>query len=193
MVKDIVDTFYNLAKAHKLVRSFKYDRLSKGAGIGDELMPHVFLEDPIYFGVADTTTGTIPVTVNFDVVITKQLLDNWKLPKPTSETGQNLCHSIALNFIARLRNAYTDPDQDSMFQVSSWTITTLRHWYDNDCDGVRVSLILNAKNDINYCDEDSHFDDSKEFDISKVLPSIDTDGAEGCSAKFGYKLCNITL
>ena len=102
MIKEIVNLFYKLSEKHKLIRSFKYDRLSKGAGVGDELMPHVFLEDPLYFGNATTNSGTIPVTVNFNIVITPQLLENWGI-YPSTETGQNLCHSIALNFIARLR------------------------------------------------------------------------------------------
>lgn len=191
MVKDIVDLFYELSEKHKLIRSFKYDRLSKGAGVGDEMMPHVFLEDPLYFGNTDTTTGTVPVTINFDIVITPQLLENWGI-NPSTEAGQNLCHGIALNFIAKIRQMMKDGDLLNVSSIASWNFVTLKHWYDNDCDGVRCTLVLNVKNEINFCDIDEHFDEEKEFDIKKYLPEIDTDDAQGCVV-FDNKLPKFSL
>lgn len=191
MIKEIVNLFYKLSEKHKLIRSFKYDRLSKGAGVGDELMPHVFLEDPLYFGNATTNSGTIPVTVNFNIVITPQLLENWGI-YPSTETGQNLCHSIALNFIARLRQMIKNGDISYVTGIDSWNFITLKHWYDNDADGVRCTLVIEVKNDINYCDTDEHFDENKEFDIKKYLPEIETDDASGCSI-FSNKLSKFEL
>ena len=179
MVKDIVHLFYELSEKHKLIRSFKYDRLSKGAGVGDEMMPHVFLEDPLYFGNADTNSGTVPVTINFDIVITPQLLENWGI-NPSTEAGQNLCQGIALNFIAKIRQMMKDGDLLNVTSIASWNFVTLKHWYDNDCDGVRCTLVLNVRNEINFCDTDEHFDENKEFDIKKYLPEIETDDAQGC-------------
>ena len=191
MVKDIVDLFYELSEKHKLIRSFKYDRLSKGAGVGDEMMPHVFLEDPLYFGNTDTTTGTVPVTINFDIVITPQLLENWGI-NPSTEAGQNLCHGIALNFIAKIRQMMKDGDLLNVLSIASWNFVTLKHWYDNDCDGVRCTLVLNVRNEINFCDTDEHFDEEKEFDIKKYLPEIETDDAQGCVV-FDNKLTKFSL
>ena len=191
MVKDIVDLFYELSEKHKLIRSFKYDRLSKGAGVGDEMMPHVFLEDPLYFGNTDTTTGTVPVTINFDIVITPQLLENWGI-NPSTVAGQNLCHGIALNFIAKIRQMIQNGDLLSVSSIASWNFVTLKHWYDNDCDGVRCTLVLNVRNEINFCDIDEHFDEEKEFDIKKYLPEIETDDAQGCVV-FDNKLPKFSL
>ena len=191
MVKDIVDLFYELSEKHKLIRSFKYDRLSKGAGVGDEMMPHVFLEDPLYFGNTDTTTGTVPVTINFDIVITPQLLENWGI-NPSTEAGQNLCHGIALNFIAKIRDMMKDGDLLNVSSIASRNFVTLKHWYDNDCDGVRCTLVLNVRNEINFCDIDEHFDEEKEFDIKKYLPEIETDDAQGCVV-FDNKLPKFSL
>lgn len=191
MVKDIVDLFYELSEKHKLIRSFKYDRLSKGAGVGDEMMPHVFLEDPLYFGNTDTTTGTVPVTINFDIVITPQLLENWGI-NPSTEAGQNLCHGIALNFIAKIRQMMKDGDLLNVSSIASWNFVTLKHWYDNDCDGVRCTLVLNVKNEINFCDIDEHFDEEKEFNLQQYLPDIKTDDASGC-AVFSNKLSKFDL
>ena len=191
MVKDIVDLFYELSEKHKLIRSFKYDRLSKGAGVGDEMMPHVFLEDPLYFGKTDTTTGTVPVTINFDIVITPQLLENWGI-NPSTEAGQNLCHGIALNFIAKIRQMMKDGDLLNVSSIASWNFVTLKHWYDNDCDGIRCTLVLNVRNEINFCDIDEHFDEEKEFDIKKYLPEIETDDAQGCVV-FDNKLPKFSL
>lgn len=178
--------FYHLSEKHKLIRSFKYDRLSKGAGVGDELMPHVFLEDPLYFGNTDTKTGTLPVTINFDVVVTPQLLENWNI-YPTTESGENLCYHIALNFIARIRQMIQNGDLDWVSSIASWNFITLKHWYDNDCLGVRFTIVLNVKNQINFCDTDEHFDEEKEFNLQQYLPDIKTDDAQGC-AVFSSKL-----
>lgn len=189
MISALVKIFYDLAREHKLVKSFKYDRLSKGAGVGSEMMPHVFLEDPIFFGETDLTTGTVPVTINFDVVITPQMLNNYSV-YPSTEAGQSLCESIAKNFIARLRHDIREGHRD-IIGIVSWSILTLKHWYDNDCDGVRVTLVLNVKNDINFCDVEAHFDPEKEFKIEEPLADIDTDGAAGC-AVFDKKLPKIS-
>lgn len=186
MVSSIVKTFYNLAKEHKLVKSFKYDKVSKGMGIGNELMPHVFLEDPIFFGETDLSKGVVPVSVNFEVMITPQMLNNYSV-YPSTEAGQALCESIAKNFIARLRQIVNDGDPD-IKGIVSWTILTLKHYYDNDCDGVMVSLVLNVKNDINFCDIDAHFDPDKEFKVEQPLADIDTDEATGCAVFSEKKL-----
>lgn len=191
MIKEIVNLFYKLSEKHKLIRSFKYDRLSKGAGVGDEMMPHVFLEDPLYFGNTDTTTGTVPVTINFDVVVTPQLLENWKIYAST-EAGQNLCYHIALNFIAKIREMIKDGVLEWVLSIASWNFITLKHWYDNDADGVRFTIVLNVRNQINFCDTDEHFDEEKEFDIKKYLPEIETDDASGCSI-FSNKLSKFDL
>lgn len=192
MIKDIVNLFYKLSEKHKLIRSFKYDRLSKGAGVGDEMMPHCFLEDPLYFGNADTTNGTVPVTINFDIVITPQLLENWGI-NPSTEAGQNLCQGIALNYIAKIRQIIKySIDDNYISSIASWNFVTLKHWYDNDCDGVRCTLVLNVRNEIQFCDIDEHFDEEKEFDIKKYLPEIETDDASGC-AIFSNKLSKFDL
>lgn len=185
MVNTIVNTFYNLAKEHKLVRGFKYDKVSKGMGVGDEIHPFVFLEDPLWFGDTNLTTGVVPVTVNFEVLITPQMLNNYSV-YPSTESGQALCESIGKNFIARLKQFVADGDPN-IKGVVSWNFMTLKHFYDNDADGVRFTLVLNVKNDINFCDTDAHFDPDKEFKIEEPLGEIDTDSAQGC-AVFDHKL-----
>ena len=65
MIKDIVDLFYRLSEQHKLVKSFKYDRVSKGAGVGDEFHPMVFLEDPLFFGNASAQVNLFFIGVDF--------------------------------------------------------------------------------------------------------------------------------
>lgn len=185
MIHKIVKLFHDLSEKHRLIKSFKYDRLSKGMGIGDELMPHVFLEDPIYIGEANTTTGVVPVTVNFDIVITPQMLNNYSV-YPSTEAGQNLCENIALNFIARLKEM-TGEGNDLVKGIVGWSFVTLKHWSDNDADGVRCTLIINVKNEINFCDVSEHFDPDKEFNIGQYLTDIKTDDANGC-AVFDHKL-----
>lgn len=179
MINSIVKLFYDLSRQHKLIRSFKYDVPSKGMGIGDELMPHVFLEQPLWFSDTNLTTGVVPVTVNFDIVITPQMLNNYSV-YPSTEAGQNLCYRIGLNFIAKIRQRISEND-DLFKGIVGWTVMTLKHWSDNDADGVRFSLVLNVKNLINFCDVSEHFDPDKEFNIGQYLTDIKTDDATGCA------------
>ena len=179
MIKNLVELFYNLSEKHKLVRGFKYGRLSKDMGIGSEAHPFVFLEQPLYFGNTDTTTGTVPVTLNVDFLITPQMLENYDI-YPSTEAGQNLMYHIGLNFIAKIREMIKDGDLDWVSSIASWNWLTLYHFYDNDADGVRFTIVLNVRNQINFCDIDEHFDEEKEFDIKKYLPEIKTDDAQGC-------------
>lgn len=180
MILDIVNLFYKLSKEHKLVKGFKYDRISKGMGVGDEYHPLVFLEDPIFLNIASLRNGVIPATINFNVVVTPQKGENLnKYPKV--EFLQSLCEDIALNFIAKIRDMIKEDEADGIESVVSWNILTLRHWSDNDACGVRVTLVLNVKNEINFCDLDEHFDPEKEFDFDQYLPIYNTDDAIGCA------------
>lgn len=191
MIKNIVELFYHLSEKHKLVRGFKYGTLSKDMGIGSEAHPFVFLEQPMYFGNTDTTTGTVPVTLNVDFLITPQMLENYGI-YPSTESGQNLCYHIGLNFIARIRQMIQNGDLEWISSIASWNWLTLYHFYDNDADGVRFTIVLNVRNQINFCDTDEHFDEEKEFDIKKYLPEIETDDAQGCSI-FSNKLSKFDL
>lgn len=191
MIKNLVSLFYKLSEKHKLVRGFKYGTLSKDMGIGSEAHPFVFLEQPLYFGNTDTTTGTVPVTLNVDFLITPQMLENYGI-YPSTEAGQNLMYHIGLNFIARIRQMIQNGVLDWVSSIASWNFITLKHWSDNDADGVRFTIVLNVKNQINFCDIDEHFDDSKEFDIQQYLPDIKTDDASGC-AIFSNKLSKFDL
>ena len=191
MIKNIVELFYHLSEKHKLVRGFKYGRLSKDMGIGSEAHPFVFLEQPLYFGNTDTTTGTVPVTLNVDFLITPQMLENYDI-YPSTEAGQNLMYHIGLNFIAKIREMIKDGDLEWISSIASWNWLTLYHFYDNDADGVRFTIVLNVRNQINFYDTDEHFNEEKEFDVKKYLPEIETDEAQGCVV-FDNKLPKFSL
>ena len=201
MINSIIRTFYNIAREHKLVRQFKYDRLSKGSGIGEENHPLVFLEDPIYIADSTLSDGSVKCTVNFDVVMTPQAFENWNVEKQlTPEECQTVAHAIALNFVAKLKdiaNHYEDYDEEeynTSIKVISYNFVTLRYWYDNNAAGVRCTMVISVDNPINYCDLEEHFDDDKEFDLGELLQPINTDDAQGCvDVSFDYKLPKINL
>lgn len=201
MINSIIRTFYNISREHKLVRQFKYDRLSKGSGIGEENHPLVFLEDPIYVGDSTLNDGSVRCTVNFDVVMTPQAFENFDVDKQLSpEECQTVAHSIALNFVAKLKDISTNYDKydeneyNTSIKVISYSFITLRNWYDNNAAGVRCTMVISVDNPISYCDLEEHFDDSKEFDLGELLNPINTDDAQGCfDVSFDYKLPRITL
>lgn len=202
MINSIIRTFYNISKEHKLVRQFKYDRLSKGSGIGEENHPLVFLEDPIYVGDSTLNDGSVRCTVNFDVVMTPQAFENFNVVKQlTPEECQSVAHSIALNFVAKIRDIkknydlYDENEYNTSMEVIEYSFVTLRNWYDNNASGVRCTMIISLDNPINLCDLEEHFDEDKEFDLGELMNNVDTDGAEGCpsSAIFSYKLPKFSL
>lgn len=200
MINSIIRTFYNIAREHKLVRGFKYDRLSKGSGIGEENHPLVFLEDPIYVGDSTLNDGSVRCTVNFDVVMTPQAFENYNVKQLSPEECQTISHAIALNFVAFIKDMehhyedYDDEMYNTSMKVLSYNFVTLRNWYDNNAAGVRCTMIITVDNPINYCDLEEHFNEDKEFDLGELLQPIDTNDAEGCvDVTFDYKLAKINL
>lgn len=196
-INDIVKTFYLLAKEHKLIRSFKYDRISKGAGIGEENMPELFLEDPIMVGNGTLSGGAVPVLINFDIIMTPQAFENYNTKQLTEVECQSVAYGIAVNMIARLRNMvkYHDEFDNKDYEyltLRTYNIMTLRNWYDNKAAGVRVTLNMTMQNPINYCDVEEHFDPDKELELDKLLSDIPTDNVGGC-VSFDYKLPNFKI
>lgn len=192
IVRKIIDTFYDLAKQHKLIRSFTYDRVSKGMGIGEKMYPQFFLEDPIYINDSTPTTGKTPCIINFDITCLPQAFSNYNVRQLTEAECQNVCHQIALHIIAKLRADNLEWETRNGVEVVKFSFLTLRNWGDDKASGVRCTLQLSVDNDIQLCNLDEHFDSEKEFDLGNLLDDINTDDAHGC-VEFDYKLPKIKL
>ena len=200
MINSIIRTFYNISKEHNLIRQFKYDRLSKGSGIGEENHPLCFLEDPIYVADSSLTDGSVRCTVTFDIVMIPQAFENYNMKQLSVEECQTIAHAIALNYVAKLKDMninhenYDEEKYNTSIHVLEYNFMTLRHWFDNDAAGVRCTMEITCDNPINYCDLEEHFNPEKEFDLGELLQNIDTDDAAGCSnVTFDYKLPKFTL
>jgi len=192
IIKKVIETFYDLSKQHKLIRSFVYDRVSKGMGTGEKNYPQCFLEDPIYILDSTPLDGKVYVTVNFDITCLPHAFSNYNVKQLTEEECENVCHQIALHYVARLRELNKDFDTRNGVEVAKFSFVTLRNWGDDKAAGVRCTIRLAVDNDIQLCDLDEHFDPEKEFDLGKLLDDVDTDNAHGC-VEFDYKLPKITL
>lgn len=192
IVRKIIDTFYDLARQHKLIRSFAYDRVSKGMGTGEKDYIQFFLEDPIYINDSTPTTGQTLATVNFDITCIPQAFSNYNVRQLTEQECQNVCHQVALHIIARLRSLNAEFDTRIGMEVVKYSFVTLRNWGDDKAAGVRCTVRLAVDNDIQLCDLDEHFDPEKEFNLGNLLDDINTDDAYGCST-FDYKLPQIKL
>jgi len=192
IVRKIIDTFYDLAKQHKLIRSFVYDRVSKGMGTGEKQYPQFFLEDPIYINDSTPLTGQTLCTVNFDITCLPQAFSNWDVRQLTEAECQNVCHQIGLHIVAKLRALNMEFDTRIGMEVVKYSFMTLRNWGDDKAAGVRCTIQLALDNDIQLCDLDEHFDSEKEFNLGNLLDNIDTDNAYGCTT-FDYKLPKIKL
>ncbi len=196
MIKGIVNTFYKVAEQHKLIRSFRYDQLSKSQGNGEENYPQLFLEDSIFIDNGTTTNGYMTAMLNFDITMIPQAFENYNVRQLTEEECQNVAMHIALNVIAKIRDIHNHYDEYSSeymdMIVQNYSFVTLRHWFDNDCSGVRCTLRVSVPNMINYCDLEEHFDEDKVFDMGSLLSDINTDDAVSC-VNFDFKLPTITL
>lgn len=192
MINNIVNTFYTLAKEHKLIRTFKYDNLSKTLGIGEDKYPLMILEEPIYISNKTILNGSVSVTVNFDILLTLQQLENYNIKQPTPQDAENIAYHIALNMIAKLRQDRNDDENPSEVSVISYSFLTLEHFGDDAAYGVRCTLNLSVDNDIALCDIDEHFDENKEINISNLLSDIDMNNPLGC-VEFNYKLPKISF
>lgn len=192
IIKQIVNTFYNLAEKHKLVRSFTYDRVSKKKGTGEQLYPMVFLEDPIYLNKSQPLQRQIPVQVNIDITMLPQAFNNFNVRQLTEVECQNLCHQIALSFVSKIRQDNKNIFDRQGLEIDNYSFITLRNWGDDNASGIRMTLNLLVDSDIQLCDIDEHFDPDKEFNLSDLLDDIDTDDATGC-VQFDYKLPKINI
>lgn len=193
IVRKIIDTFYDLARQHKLIRSFAYNSVSKGMGTGEKNYPQFFLEDPIYINDSTPTTGQTLATVNFDITCLPQAFTNYNVRQLTEEECQNVCHQIALNIIAKLRALNLEYDKRIGMEVVKYSFMTLRNWGDDKAAGIRCTVQLALDNDIKFCDLDEHFDTEKVFDLGSLLDDINTDNAHDCHGDFSYKLPKISL
>ena len=195
IIRKIVDTFYNLSREHKLVRSFAYGNISKKKGTGEQNYISVLLEDPIYIQTSEPLQGQVPVQVNFDITCLPQAFDNLNVRKLDEVECQNVCHTIALSFISKIRWDNKDITKITYngLKVDGYSFLTLRHWGDDDAAGVRCTLNLLVDRDIQLCDIDEHFDPDKKFDLDALLTDINTDHPVSCDATFDYKLSKFSL
>lgn len=175
MLKTIYEMIYNLAEQHKFVRSFKYGTLSKNQGIGEEKLPQVFLESPIYFNANSNRPASVKFT--FDILLNSKSLEGLGLTDSLSPvTQQILAEEIAKSFIAKIT------DNENILQFNSYSILQLNNFYDNNSFGVRVSIDAVCNPNIGWCSElDENFDPDKEFEVDRLLPETKTPDPEGCA------------
>jgi len=190
MIKQVYDLMKNLSKEHKLINTFRYDRLSKTAGTGEDYLPLCFLEMPIYFGRVKVLEGVIPIQFNFNIVLNPQAMDNFKCKPLTPVTCQEIASQIAQQYIARIRNL--NKKGETPVNIIDYSILTLQRWYDDNSYGVRVTVNAEILNEINFCLDEDYFDPEKEFKKDNLLESVNTDDAEGC-VSLSYKLPKINL
>lgn len=190
MIKQVYDLMKRVSREHRLIQSFKYEMLSKSAGVGEDQYPLVFLEMPMYFGNVGVQDGVVPCSFNFDIVLNPQSLENYEVEQLTDVSCQEIASQVAQQFIAHIRNLYREGE--TTVNVQNYSIMTLQRWYDDNSYGVRVTVNATVINEIGFCSDDDYFDPEKEFNKETLLQPIDTDDASGCQ-ELSYKLPNFTL
>ena len=176
MTKTIYEIMFTLSKEHKLIKSFRYGTLSHNQGIGEEKLPQVFLESPMYYNAVPHKVGSVKFT--FDILFNSTCLD----VNLNEVSQQILAEEVAKSFIARLNDEYT---------VNNYSFLQLNNFYDNNCFGIRTTVEMIVNPNIIWCsDLDNNFNPDKEFETDNLLPDIDTPDADGC-AVFSLKLPSI--
>ena len=190
MINKIYNLVHEVAEKHKLIRSFRYDELSKAAGTGEDDCPLVFLEMPIWYGEVGVMQGVVPCTFNVDIVLNPQALENYDIRQLSPLSCQQIASQVAQQMVARMRNLYVAGLSE--VNVVNYSIITLQRWYDDASYGVRLTVNANVVNDIAFCSDDDYYDEGKEFSKETLLPNIDTEDAQGCVG-LSYKLPKITI
>lgn len=154
MTEKIYNLFNEIATKHKYIQSFKFGSLSKLGGTGYEKLPELFLETPI-------NISTNKVEVNFDIT-TNQFNVKDKLPAVLIAFTEQ----IALDVISYIKNYISSATERIWaLELIDYNILSLDNWYDNNNYGVRVSLSLKVKDELNYCTPyDSIWDNSVEVE-----------------------------
>lgn len=161
----IVNFFYELARQHKRIKGFNYDK-SYDKGAGNDAYPLVWLDDPIYG--QSVGTNVVQYTCNVDFL---------GLPKDEAEvpTVQAEAFLVGLTFaekIKLIRNV-------TGFSVERFNFISLRDYYDDNAAGFRFTFTINQANPVDRCAED--FDPEKQFNKIDALPDFKTDNPDGCA------------
>lgn len=168
MLSTIINTFKELAKKHKLIQSFYYDK-NYELGEGNELHPMFWLEEPIYGANNGKNGEGFYVTVSFCILLI-----------PNEDRNEQRCQELALscglNIIEKLKR-----NEDSEVTVKNdWTWVTLSDYYDNNSSGCRFTVNLYIPSIANWCLLDEQFDDDKEFEIKEPLNDFNVNANSKC-------------
>lgn len=160
-----IDTFYELARQHKLIKSFKYGKPGE-KGAGSDIYPLVWLDDPIS-GQSMNGPRVLRHAANVDIL---------GIPANDAEvaTVQTTAFLVGLSFIEQFKNVNA-----GLSSIESFSYITLREYYDDLAAGVRFSFVLTGANPINICGD--FFDPTKVFEIAQLLPNFNTDNPDGCA------------
>lgn len=180
---EIVNFFFELARQELTVKSFHYGR-NRGKGAGNELMPLIWLDDPILYG---GNTQSTPANTTGDYTVNLDILD---IPDSTKSiaTVQGQCQLIGLALITKIQSI-----KPSVFSLVRWNAVTLSEYTDNNAAGWRFTLILTRAIPINICAQ--YFDSTKQFTDVKELADFTVDNPEGCAVfndKPGLPKFNLT-
>lgn len=163
----ILNIFYELARQHKRVKGFRYNKAYE-KGAGNDSYPLVWVDDPITGQTL--SAGVLRYTINVDFL---------GLPLEQVEDQvaaiQAQAFNTGLSFAERLRSTKAL----SGFGLDGYNFVSLRNYYDDNAAGYRFTFYVVGPNPVDRCAED--FDEAKVMEGLKVLPDFLTDNPDGCA------------
>lgn len=160
----IVNLFHHLARTHKVMRGFRYDRIAK-KGAGTDMYPLTWLDDPVLCTAGGQQLNVLTYTVNVDI-----------LAIPDEGNGVEGIQQAAI--LAGLE--YRERIDDMLgYEVEDFSFITLRDYTDDDAAGARFTFRMIGANFVDLCAEP--FDENKHFTEVHRLPQFSTNDASGCA------------
>lgn len=176
MLSEIYNLFYNAAKENIYIRSFRYGNKAN-VGSGEELLPQLYLECPIYCDVPLVSRGGADITINFSVI--SNIQEESKVKEGT--------RPIDIQVFAELCIKYIVGKLTEKIDIVSYSIIPLEEYTDNKCYGCRCTLKIKMNQNLSFCVDD-YFDPDKELEIKSLLPDQEINSPEGCAVFNNKKL-----
>ena len=167
----IVDLLRELARQNTRLNAFYYGAAQE-KGFGKELHPLMWVDDPFQGNADGPTLNVLQTSVNVDILgIPKDDKDNRDI-----ERIQAAAFATGLDVLEKLRKL----EDETRFEVLTWSYITLRNYYDNKAAGIRFTITFQAPNPADLCGDP--FDPDKQFpERNNPFPVFEVDGATGCA------------
>ena len=155
MLKDVVNIIKDISLRHKGVRTFRYQSEILNNAQNNNKMYQVYVDD-VSLHELNITTNIFKA--QFEIYILGFVDD-----ENTVLDVQNNAYTIACDIMAKID---IDDAYKGVLSVYDYSILTLSHYTDDNAAGVKLSLVLQMPNPVNFNDEPYEDEPDNEININ---------------------------